>query len=62
MPRASQPLMSTMRLDGRRSLPTVHSVMALGSGTCASMASVSQRSNCFSGSPSLWASPSSARS
>jgi hypothetical protein len=25
--------------------------MALGSGTCASMASVSQRSNCFSGSP-----------
>jgi hypothetical protein len=51
-----------MRLDGRRSLPTVHSVIALGSGTCASMASVSQRSNCFSGSPALWASPSSARS
>ena len=50
------------RLEGRRSPPTVHSVIALGSGTCASMASPSQRSNCLSGSSALCVSPSSARS
>ena len=40
----------TTRVLGRRSEPTVASVMALGSGTSLWMASVSHWSNCLSGS------------
>ena len=35
MPRASKPLIRTMRVEGRPSAPTVASVIAFGSGSCA---------------------------
>jgi hypothetical protein len=51
-----------MRVDGRPSAPTVASVIAFGSGTCAAIASASQRSNCCIGSAADASSSSSASS
>jgi hypothetical protein len=62
MPRSSTPLISTMRVDGRPSAPTVASVIALGSGSCAFQRLLNQRRNCCSGSASEACSSSASRS
>ena len=48
-PFSDKPLISTIRVDGRPSAPTVASVIALGSGTWAAMACCNQASNCAIG-------------
>lgn len=62
MPRASNPLISTTRVDGLPSAPTVASVIALGSGSSAFSASSSHFANCCIGSSAQELSSSSSRS
>ena len=50
MPAESNAFTSTIRVDGRQSAPTVASVMALGSGTFAAIASSNHFVNCCNGS------------
>ena len=61
-PLASYPLISTIRVEGRPSAPTVARVIAFGSGSSAATACANQTSNCRTGSVAADASSSESRS